>query len=400
MTAPHQTPHQTRVTCASTNTPPVPGPSSALTLMAKQQVTILVISVSMNSAGDRVAIGATYNDGTASNAGHVRIYEYSSGSWSQLGADIDGEAASDNSGFSVSINSAGDRVAIGATYNDGTASTAGHVRIYEYSSGSWSQVQNDIDGEAANDGSGRSISLNSAGDRVAIGAYGNDGNGSSAGHVRIFDLKPAPDTVGPIMTITATNGSSAVADGATTNDNTLTVTFTSNEATTNFAASDITVTGGAISNFAATSSTVYTATFTPSAAGATTIDVAANTFTDAVGNNNTAATQFNWTYDNVAPTIAITATNGSSAVADGATTNDNTLTVTFTSSKATTNFAASDITVTGGAISNFAATSSTVYTATFTPSAAGATTIDVAANKFHRCGRQQQYRRYPVQLDL
>ena len=81
-------------------------------------------------------------------------------------------------------------------------------------------------------------------------------------------------------------------------------------------------------------------------------------FTDAVGNNNTAATQFNWTYDNVAPTMTITATNGSNAVADGATTNDNTLTVTFTSSKATTNFAASDITVTGGAISNFAATSS------------------------------------------
>ena len=27
------------------------------------------------------------------DAGHVRIYEYSSGSWTQLGADIDGEAA-------------------------------------------------------------------------------------------------------------------------------------------------------------------------------------------------------------------------------------------------------------------------------------------------------------------
>ena len=43
---------------------------------------------------------------------------------------------------------------------------------------------------------------------------------------------------------------------------------------------------------------------TASAAGATTIDVAANTFTDAAGNNNTAATQFNWTYDNVGPTIS------------------------------------------------------------------------------------------------
>ena len=106
------------------------------------------------------------------------------------------------------------------------------------------------------------------------------------------------------MTITATDGSNAVSDGATTNDATLTVTFTSSEATTNFAAADITVSGGAISNFAATSSTVYTATFTPSAQGATTIDVAANTFTDAAGNNNTAATQFNWTYDTVAPTIS------------------------------------------------------------------------------------------------
>ena len=59
-----------------------------------------------------------------------------------------------------------------------------------------------------------------------------------------------------------------------------------------------------MSSFSATSSTVYTATFTPTADGAATIDVAASTFTDAVGNNNTAATQFNWTYDGTAPTIS------------------------------------------------------------------------------------------------
>ena len=38
----------------------------------------------------------------------------------QLGSDIDGEATGDRSGTSVSMNSAGDRVAIGAPYNDGT----------------------------------------------------------------------------------------------------------------------------------------------------------------------------------------------------------------------------------------------------------------------------------------
>ena len=46
----------------------------------------------MSSDGTIVAIGAPYNDGNGSNSGHVRVYEYSGSSWSQLGADINGEA--------------------------------------------------------------------------------------------------------------------------------------------------------------------------------------------------------------------------------------------------------------------------------------------------------------------
>ena len=98
-----------------------------------------------------------------------RIYQYSSGSWSQLGSDIDGEAAGDYAGYSVSLSSDGTKVAIGAYLNDGTGSNAGHTRIYQYSSGSWSQLGSDIDGAALNDGSGRSVSLSSDGDIVAIG---------------------------------------------------------------------------------------------------------------------------------------------------------------------------------------------------------------------------------------
>ena len=143
---------------------------------------------------------------------------------------------------------------------------------------------------------------------------------------------------------------------------------------------DITVSGGTLGSFSATSSTVYTATFTPSASGATTIDVAGGAFTDAVGNNNTAATQFNWTYDGTVPTMTIASTT--SGVTDGSTTNDSSIALTFTSSEATTNFVVGDITVSGGTLSNFASTSSTVYTATFTPSASGATTIDVAGGAF------------------
>jgi len=185
------------------------------------------------------------------------------------------------------------------------------------------------------------------------------------------------------MTITATNGSNAVSNGSTTNDSTLTVTFTSSEPTDDFAEGDITKSNGTLSNFSQTSSTVYTVTFTPTADGSATIDVADSTFTDAAGNNNTAADQFNWTYDGTRPTMTITATNGSNAVSDGSTTNDGTLTVTFTSSKATTDFVkADDISVDNGDLSSLSDTSTTVYTATFTPTADGAATIDVADSAF------------------
>jgi len=145
-------------------------------------------SVSLSSDGTTVAIGAAYNDGNGSNAGHVRIYEYTAGSWTQLGADIDGEAASDYSGYSVSLSSDGTTVAIGALLNDGNGADAGHVRIYEYSAGSWTQLGADIDGEAAYDESGTSVSLSSDGTTVAIGAPFNEGNGAdSTGHVRIYE---------------------------------------------------------------------------------------------------------------------------------------------------------------------------------------------------------------------
>ena len=119
-------------------------------------------SVSMNAAGDRIAIGAVYNEGYGQSAGHVRIYEWDGTAWTQLGTDIDGEAGGDYSGNSVSMNAAGDRVAIGARLNDGNGQSAGHVRIYEWDGTAWTQLGIDIDGEALGDQSGKSVSMNAA----------------------------------------------------------------------------------------------------------------------------------------------------------------------------------------------------------------------------------------------
>ena len=89
--------------------------------------------------------------------------------WVQRGIDIDGEAADDNSGRSVSLSSDGTIVAIGAWKNDGSAKDAGHVRVYNWNGSAWAQRGSDIDGEAADDHNGTSVSLSSDGTIVAIG---------------------------------------------------------------------------------------------------------------------------------------------------------------------------------------------------------------------------------------
>jgi serralysin len=147
---------------------------------------------------------------------------------------------------------------------------------------------------------------------------------------------------------------------------TATLTFTLSEPSTNFVASDVTVSGGTLSNFTG-SGTSYTATFTPAANSATNcvVSVASGVFTDAAGNANVDGSDANNTVtfavDTLIPTIAVTSSKSSLIAGD-------TATLTFTLSEPSTNFVASDVTVSGGTLSNFTG-SGTSYTAIFTPTA-------------------------------
>jgi len=151
-------------------------------------------SVSLSANGNVVAIGAPFNDDNGNKSGQVRIFENQFDEWVQIGSDIDGEATDDWFGDPVCLSSNGNIVAIGAIQNDGNGFNSGHVRIYQKQSGVWVQVGEDIDGEAALDGSGASISLSSNGSIVAIGAEDNDGNGSNSGHVRVYDISAVLST--------------------------------------------------------------------------------------------------------------------------------------------------------------------------------------------------------------
>ena len=168
---------------------------SILTLNAQVQIGAGIVgenfinlsgnSVSMPDA-NTLAIGAPWNNGNGSEAGHVRAYSWSGTAWVQKGVDIDGEAANDHSGCSVSMPDA-NTLAIGAYGNNGNGIEAGHVRVYSWSGTAWVQKGVDIDGEAGGDFSGHAVSMPDA-NTLAIGAFRNDGflPLPDAGHTRVY----------------------------------------------------------------------------------------------------------------------------------------------------------------------------------------------------------------------
>jgi Flp pilus assembly pilin Flp len=144
--------------------------------------------VALSEVGNIVAISSAGSNANGSNSGHVRIFENIGGVWTQIGEDINGEATDDFSGWSIALSASGNIIAIGAVWNDGNGFNSGHVRIFQNLGGVWTQMGEDINGEAASDESGYSVDISADGSIVAIGGKSNDGNGNFSGHVRVFDL--------------------------------------------------------------------------------------------------------------------------------------------------------------------------------------------------------------------
>jgi hypothetical protein len=182
------------------------------------------------------------------------------------------------------------------------------------------------------------------------------GNGNTVSN----EVTTTYDTTAPTVSIGAFTGA---ANGNKT------AVITLSEVSNNFAVGDLTLT-----NAAATlsgSGTSYTAVLTPSSDGEVKLSVAANTFTDAAGYDNSASNEVSSTYDSTAPTVSIAAFTGAA--------NGN-QTAVITLSEASTDFAVGDLTLT-----NATATlsgSGTSYTAVLTPSSDGEVKLSVAAGTF------------------
>ncbi len=156
-------------------------------------------SVDVTAEGNVIVVGSPgyfeYNGEYSNRPGYVRVFSFldgDTGTWKQVGQDIAGEAIGDEFGISVSISDDGETIAVGSSTNDGKNGVgSGHVRIYRLADdgASWEQIGEDIDGDAAGDNSGVSVSLSANGSIVAIGAPNAGINGvSGAGQVKVYRI--------------------------------------------------------------------------------------------------------------------------------------------------------------------------------------------------------------------
>lgn len=151
------------------------------TIFGKEQGGQLGSSVSMSSDGRTVAVGSPSPG--AAKPGYSEVYKYYADAltkeWFLVGDTIAGDDDGDESGTSVSVSSDASRVAIGSPHI--TGGTAGYVRVLEYNSTDWNQVGRDL--VDISPGAAESVSLSADGFTVAMGARTA---GHTIGRVRVF----------------------------------------------------------------------------------------------------------------------------------------------------------------------------------------------------------------------
>jgi hypothetical protein len=139
---------------------------------------------SISADGLTIAVGATDQDGVnGQDSGRVRIFTFDGTTWNQLGNNIDGEASFDYSGFYVRLSGDGRTVVIGAPTNDGTATNAGQVRVFAWNGTAWVQKGADLDGQGAESRLGQVTAINYDGTIVAGSSYTANSN---TGYVRVW----------------------------------------------------------------------------------------------------------------------------------------------------------------------------------------------------------------------
>ena len=146
--------------------------------------------IALSSNGKVLAASSILNDTSGTNCGQVRVFELSNNNlWRQKGSAINGPQVGSESGYSISLAGNGNRIAIGAWKDSSNGTNAGAVRVYDFSAviNDWRQQGQGIFGVSGSyEGYATALSLD--GLTLASGCLNvnNANNVINAGQVKTF----------------------------------------------------------------------------------------------------------------------------------------------------------------------------------------------------------------------
>jgi hypothetical protein len=146
-------------------------------------------SLALSSNGRIVAASSLYKD---ASAGQVRIFELSNNNtWIQKGSNINEQRPASESGYALSLAGSGNSIAIGAWKDNSNGTNAGAVRVYDFSASinDWRQKGQTINGVSGSF-EGYSTALSLDGQTLATGCFSVNNNRSivNAGQVKTFTI--------------------------------------------------------------------------------------------------------------------------------------------------------------------------------------------------------------------
>jgi hypothetical protein len=136
--------------------------------------------IDLDVSGDVLAVSAPYSNINGVISGYVNVYDNFGAGWILRNSPIMGNAM-EGSGSAIKLSADGSRIVIGAPI---FSSSTGSVKVFEWDGAIWSQVGQNLLGSTTLVYFGESVSINSSGDVIAVGAYAENGTGA----VRVYSL--------------------------------------------------------------------------------------------------------------------------------------------------------------------------------------------------------------------
>lgn len=146
-------------------------------------------SVSISDDGKRVAF-SDYGYQITMEKGRIRVFEENGGVWAQVGVGIEGDNRFDQLGRVVEISGDGKRFIASSRANENAGTNAGHAKVYQENNGTWTQLGADING-LPHGRAGTAAAISSDGHTVGVGSLYFNGTG----RVRVFGMPILPACV-------------------------------------------------------------------------------------------------------------------------------------------------------------------------------------------------------------